>query len=59
MRADGVIPTNTHVVDGAEHVTVRPTDRREFKAKVLGKDDQSDIAALEDRRERPADRAYR
>ncbi|HNI23589.1 MAG TPA: DegQ family serine endoprotease [Plasticicumulans sp.] len=46
VRADGVILTNTHVVDGAEHVTVRLTDRREFKARVLGKDDQSDIAVL-------------
>ena len=46
VRADGVILTNAHVVDGAEHVTVRLTDRREFKAKVLGKDDATDIAVL-------------
>jgi serine protease Do len=43
---DGYILTNAHVVDGAEHVTVRLTDRREFKAKVVGIDKQTDIAVL-------------
>jgi serine protease Do len=43
---DGYIITNAHVVEGAEHVTVRLTDRREFKAKVVGADKQSDIAVL-------------
>jgi serine protease Do len=43
---DGYILTNAHVVDGAEHVNVRLTDRREFKAKVVGVDKQSDIAVL-------------
>jgi serine protease Do len=46
VSADGVILTNAHVVDNAKEVTVRLTDRREFKAKVVGKDDQSDIAVL-------------
>jgi serine protease Do len=43
---DGYIITNAHVVDSADHVTVRLTDRREFKAKVVGTDKQSDIAVL-------------
>ena len=46
LRADGIILTNAHVVDGADEVTVRFTDKREFKAKVLGVDKMSDIAVL-------------
>ncbi|MEN6586919.1 MAG: trypsin-like peptidase domain-containing protein, partial [Sulfuricella sp.] len=46
VNSDGVILTNAHVVDGAQEVTVKLTDRREFKAKVIGKDKQSDIAVL-------------
>ncbi len=37
---------NAHVVDGADHVTVKLTDRREFRAKVVGADKQTDIAVL-------------
>jgi len=43
---DGYIITNAHVVESADTVTVRLTDRREFKAKVVGKDKQTDIAVL-------------
>ena len=46
LSADGVILTNAHVVDDAEEVTVRLTDRREFKAKILGADKKTDIAVL-------------
>lgn len=46
VSSDGVILTNAHVVDGAEEVTVKLTDRRELKAKVLGVDRQTDIAVL-------------
>jgi serine protease Do len=46
VRSDGVILTNAHVVDGAKEVMVKLVDRREFKAKVVGKDDQSDVAVL-------------
>lgn len=46
VSSDGVILTNAHVVDGASEVTVKLTDRREFKAKVVGKDKKSDIAVL-------------
>jgi serine protease Do len=43
---DGYVLTNAHVVEGADEVTVTLTDRREFKAKVLGADKRSDVALL-------------
>jgi len=43
---DGYVLTNAHVVEGADEVTVTLTDRREFKAKVLGSDRRSDVALL-------------
>ncbi len=46
LAADGVVLTNAHVVDGADEVTVTLTDKREFKAKVLGADRRSDVAVL-------------
>ena len=46
VSADGTILTNAHVVDGATDVLVKLTDRREFKAKVVGSDKKSDIAVL-------------
>lgn len=46
ISPDGIILTNAHVVDGAQEVVVKLTDRREFKAKVLGVDKQSDIAVI-------------
>lgn len=46
VSADGTILTNAHVVKGAKEVTVKLTDRREFRAKVLGSDEKTDIAVL-------------
>jgi serine protease Do len=46
VRSDGIILTNAHVVDGASDVMVKLSDRREFKAKVIGVDKQTDIAVL-------------
>ena len=46
ISADGYLLTNHHVVDDADEVTVRLKDRREFKAKVIGSDQQSDVALL-------------
>jgi serine protease Do len=46
VSPDGLILTNAHVVDGAQEVTVKLTDRREYKAKVLGSDLQTDVAVI-------------
>ncbi len=46
VSGDGYILTNAHVVDGATEVTVKLTDRREYKAKVIGSDKKSDIAVI-------------
>ena len=46
VSSDGYILTNAHVVDGANVVTVKLTDKREFRAKVVGADKQSDVAVL-------------
>ena len=46
ISADGLVLTNAHVVDGAKEVTVKLSDHREYKAKVLGSDKTSDIAVL-------------
>jgi serine protease Do len=46
ISADGYILTNAHVVDGADEVTVRLTDKREFKAKTIGADKRTDVALL-------------
>jgi serine protease Do len=43
---DGYILTNAHVVDEAEEVTVRLTDRREFTARIVGLDKPTDVAVL-------------
>jgi len=46
VSGDGIILTNAHVVDDADEVTVKLTDKREFTAKVLGADKTTDIAVL-------------
>jgi serine protease Do len=46
ISPDGYILTNAHVVDGAKEVQVKLTDRREFTAKVVGKDDKSDVSLI-------------
>jgi serine protease Do len=46
ISSDGYVMTNAHVVDGADEVTVRLTDKREFKAKVIGADKRTDVAVL-------------
>ena len=43
---DGYLITNAHVVDGADEVTVKLTDKREYKAKVIGADKRTDVALL-------------
>jgi serine protease Do len=46
ISADGYIMTNAHVVDHADKITVRLTDKREFRAKVIGADKRTDVALL-------------
>jgi serine protease Do len=46
VSADGYVLTNAHVVDGADEVTVKLTDKREFKARVKGVDKLADVAVL-------------
>ncbi|WP_411834594.1 DegQ family serine endoprotease [Pseudoxanthomonas mexicana] len=46
ISADGYVLTNHHVIDGADEVVVRLPDRREFTAKVVGSDQQYDVALL-------------
>ena len=46
ISADGYVITNAHVVQRADEVTVTLTDKREFKAKVIGTDERTDVAVL-------------
>ncbi len=46
VSKDGLILTNAHVVADATTVTVKLTDKREFKAKVIGIDKPSDVAVI-------------
>jgi serine protease Do len=43
---DGMVVTNSHVVEGAQQVTVALSDKREFEAEVLSSDARSDLAIL-------------
>ncbi|MCC6912687.1 MAG: DegQ family serine endoprotease [Rhodospirillaceae bacterium] len=47
VRGNGVVITNNHVVGEADEITVILNDRREFEAKVVGKDPRSDLAVLQ------------
>jgi serine protease Do len=46
LTSDGFIMTNAHVVDGADEVVVTLTDKREFKAKLVGADKRTDVAVV-------------
>ncbi len=46
LSADGFIMTNAHVVDGADEVLVTLTDKREFKARIVGTDKRTDVAVV-------------
>jgi serine protease Do len=46
ISQDGYILTNAHVVDAADEILVRLTDKREFKAKVVGADKRTDVALI-------------
>ena len=46
LSADGYVMTNAHVVDGADEVLVTLTDKREFKARIVGADKRTDVAVV-------------
>ena len=46
LSPDGFVLTNAHVVDGADEVIVTLTDQREFKAKLIGADKNTDVAVV-------------
>ncbi|MFL2697624.1 MAG: DegQ family serine endoprotease [Gammaproteobacteria bacterium] len=46
ISKDGFILTNNHVIDGADEIIVSLSDRREFKAELIGSDSRSDVALL-------------
>jgi serine protease Do len=55
ISADGYIVTNNHVIQGADEVLIALDDGRELKAKVVGRDPQTDIAVVKvDAKDLPA-----
>ena len=46
IESNGLILTNAHVVEGATTIYVTLTDKREFKAKLLGMDKRTDVAVV-------------
>ncbi len=46
VSSDGYVMTNHHVIDGADEIVVTLTDRREFKAKLIGSDRRTDVALV-------------
>ena len=46
IAAEGVILTNAHVIEGAQRITVKLVDKREFEADIVGKDPHTDVAVI-------------
>ncbi len=46
VSQDGYVMTNAHVVDDADTIYVTLTDKREFKARLIGSDDRTDVAIV-------------
>ena len=46
LTADGYVMTNAHVVDGADELIVTLTDKREYKARLVGADARTDVAVV-------------
>lgn len=55
ISTDGYIVTNNHVVDKADEITVKLNDNREFKGRIIGTDETTDLALIKiDAKELPA-----
>ncbi len=46
LSKDGYIVTNNHVIDGADEITVKLNDNREFKGRLVGADPSTDLALI-------------
>ena len=46
VSSDGYVLTNAHVVEGADEIVVKLSDKREFRARLMGADSRSDVALL-------------
>lgn len=46
ISPDGYVVTNNHVVEGAKELTVTSADKREYKARIVGRDPKTDLALL-------------
>jgi hypothetical protein len=46
IHESGLVLTNNHVIDGADQITVKLADGREFRASVVGRDPKTDVAIL-------------
>ncbi len=46
ISSDGYIVTNNHVVDGADELMVKLNDNREFRARIIGQDKDTDLALI-------------
>jgi serine protease Do len=53
IDSSGIIVTNNHVIDGADEITVTLQDGTSMKAKLVGRDDRTDIAVLQVKPEKP------
>jgi len=53
IDSSGIVVTNNHVIDGADEITVTLQDGTSMKAKLIGRDDRTDIAVLQVKPEKP------